>query len=166
MSSFEPKCLCKSCNNPFDHVTAGHMCSCCGKYGHGSVECENKELISAMTLLTSEHKISENKQCTVVNCETKWTHTNASHYYTYNEGENMDTSFTAENIEIIKNVSSYAIIKCPMCRTQNYVSSRQKKVRGLEDTCKICYDRTAEIYFPQYGHVNSCSVCFKFLNGI
>ena len=43
--------ICKAINCRFKttHITAGHKCGKCGKYGHGQVECGNLNLMNGVT---------------------------------------------------------------------------------------------------------------------
>ena len=35
-------CKVAGCRHPHNHVTLGHLCGKCGKYGHGQMECGNQ----------------------------------------------------------------------------------------------------------------------------
>ena len=50
-------------------------------------------------------------------------------------------------------------VKCPICRTSNYISNNIKKVKGLDIKCCICDDNNADIHFNEYSHINSCHEC-------
>ena len=50
-------------------------------------------------------------------------------------------------------------VKCPICRTSNYISNNIKKVKGLDIKCCICDDNNADIHFNECSHINSCHEC-------
>lgn len=39
MQALKVYCSVKECRFPCYHVTSGHKCGNCGKYGHGVIEC-------------------------------------------------------------------------------------------------------------------------------
>ena len=58
--------------------------------------------------------------------------------------------------------SSDRVIQCPICRTDNKMSSI-KPVYGTEEKCKICFDENVTKFFGECGHLVSCNGCFESL---
>jgi hypothetical protein len=54
------------------------------------------------------------------------------------------------------------VIQCPICRTDNLVTSI-KPVYGSEEKCKICFDENVTKFFGECGHLVSCNDCFESL---
>ena len=54
------------------------------------------------------------------------------------------------------------IIQCPICRTDNQISSI-KTVYGAEEKCKICFDENITKFFGECGHLVACNACFESL---
>ena len=61
-------CQVRHCRFSNTHVTMGHKCGKCGKYGHGVLECNNLGLIN--TLCPYKNNILPEKDwCSVPNCK-------------------------------------------------------------------------------------------------
>ena len=54
-------------------------------------------------------------------------------------------------------------VKCPICKQENRIKRNQQKVYGLSESCVVCMDNTANIFFPSCGHVCTCSKCLNLL---
>ena len=72
-------CKAKYCNYANSHVTSGHKCGICNKYGHGQIECQNKDMINNLKKYYKDILLPEN-QCTFINCKHKETHSTISHH--------------------------------------------------------------------------------------
>jgi hypothetical protein len=73
--------LCKvsKCRFNSSHVTKGHKCGKCKKYGHGEIECNNYNEINK--LKEFYHQVIENK-CTFGGCQYSHLHTTDAHHCT------------------------------------------------------------------------------------
>ena len=131
-------CKVDECRYASFHVTKGHQCGKCKKFGHGEIECKSRFRID----LLKQHycdSLPINKYCTVANCKYKSLHITSGHkfYVTYNK------------------------IKCPICNKINTIKSNHKKIFGLEEKCKICMINNIEAYLPQCGHTVMCFICMN-----
>lgn len=54
-------------------------------------------------------------------------------------------------------------VRCPLCREMSSISSKQKKVVGLDTQCCVCRDNVVQVYFNGCGHVCVCLECLKRL---
>lgn len=136
-------CHVENCKYPTTHITQGHKCIKCTKYGHGEKEC--KSTIKKMLLRDKfDCLVPFNKRCTYDNCKNRIYHTKEYH-------------------DIIHNLNKKYIIKCPICNMKNTYNSEQKKVYGIEEKCKICLTNTICIYLKNCGHTVMCEECFIIL---
>ena len=75
-------CLVKNCRYPNTHVTTGHMCGTCHKYGHGMMEHHNpiyqKELEEKFKMIDNSLPVA--KHCTIEGCYYCAHHTTEGHY--------------------------------------------------------------------------------------
>lgn len=144
-------CLVKNCRFPMTHITQGHKCFC-GAYGHGQIECGDKNAIEFLESAANNSKIGlpKNLHCNIIGCVTKYTHTRESHICEKcNWRENCSPS--CEN--------NYYTIKCPSCRKNNKIQQNQKLVIELNIDCVVCAENKANVFFPDCGHMNVCIEC-------
>lgn len=150
--------LCKvsGCRFSDSHVTKGHLCGGCYKYGHGLCECKNdvkkKNLIKFYNDI-----ISDDKQCTFGGCKYKKLHTTEAHqcYMCKGRTHSKNTCPLTYN-KLID-------IKCPICKQINFINKNQQKIYGVSDTCVVCLTNTVNVFFPNCGHVCICSDCIKIV---
>ena len=144
--------LCKvsECRYSNTHVTGGHKCGKCEKYGHGIIECYSQYKINQLLRFCNDIMPVE-LQCRVENCI----------YYEYH-------SIDAHNCKICKKRDSHSErncplkifkINCPICRTENTIKNDGKKIYGLSDKCSICFENNVNILFPECCHVCICKEC-------
>lgn len=141
-------CKVEKCRYNKTHVTIGHKCGKCGKYGHGRIECGNYDKLEA--LACDRSILPEKMRCDVKGCKYAHIHTREGHLMVSPDESKEKT------IEYI--------IKCPLCRTDNKITDTQKKVTGISDTCAVCMSSKAEVYFPECGHVCICVGCAEKMN--
>ena len=70
-------CSVYKCKFPYYHTKDGHQCGECKKYGHGLVECNNP--LKMTHLQSCIDSIPQDKQCNVIDCQYKTSHTNEGH---------------------------------------------------------------------------------------
>lgn len=152
-------CLVRNCRFPDKHLTKGHQCSKCKKFGHGLLECENvlyrDQLLYELNLYIIKFPID--LYCKVKNCLYKHNHTTESHIC------NLCNKRTHDLNHECNNINSVYKINCPSCRKENIIPVSQLPTFGSETNCVICYDK-ANVYLPQCGHVNICLSCVKTLD--
>ncbi len=143
-------CKAGYCKYKLTHVTKGHKCGICGKFGHGNAECNNN--ISVYKLEKFHNEILPNDiQCTVYNCWAKEYHTIDAHYCP-NCG--VRDPHDSDSCKKTYNIS------CPICRTHNTITN-PVIIKGLSDECCICYATNVEILFPACKH---CVICMECLD--
>lgn len=71
-------CKVKYCRFPNKHTTSGHQCGICKKFGHGQMECMDKNQINNLKKYNHD-KLPNNMQCTYIDCTHKHNHTSESH---------------------------------------------------------------------------------------
>ncbi len=132
------------------HTTKGHKCGKCNNYGHGQLEC-NMLLLRERLRKYWHEEIKENERCNFINCNYRNYHKTLGHecIICYEFGHISD------NCE-----KKTKIIKCPICRTDNNIRIKQKKIKGLNDECCICMENKVEVYLDICGHVCICYECF------
>lgn len=152
-------CLIQGCRFPKYHLSSGHYCLKCGKFGHGRIECGNNDKMSNLRKLINNCDnfiIPKHLHCSVIGCKFRENHTTSSHVCSFCKGSGHSY------LNCPLNTQSYHI-QCPLCRTHNIVKRNQKTVTGLDTDCSVCYDNKACVYFPDCGHVTVCSTCAKEL---
>jgi hypothetical protein len=141
-------CKVAECRFSFSHVTKGHKCGKCKKYGHGEIECSNG--IKLNELIKFYNDTIDNK-CMFGGCKYSHLHkTDAHHCSKCNQ--RLHSNITCGNlINII----------CPLCKQNNCITYEQKKIVGLDIKCCVCLENNVEIYMPTCGHTCLCGVCFN-----
>ena len=134
------------CRFPHKHTTRGHKCGKCNKFGHGQVECGNKKMILKLNNYFND-VLPIDKQCTFIDCKHKHNHTSDSHLCSLCGERHFDNTCNIKKFE------------CPICRTDGDAKNIFE-VKGNDDTCKICLDNNAEVYFPNCKHICCCKKCF------
>lgn len=145
-------CKVAYCRFSFSHVTNGHKCGRCGKYGHGDAECRNQANIRFLENYIHDI-LPEDKQCKIIDCKYKELHTNDAHHCP-KCNKRIDHAIKDCNIPIK--------VKCPLCRIDNTIS-KYKKIIGLSEKCCICLENNIEIDFPDCPH---CCICLECLHQI
>jgi hypothetical protein len=83
-------CRCEECTYPTSHMTIAHKCGICGGFGHGLLECGDKERLKRLRrnvrkqarIETTEPRLEsfpKKLQCTNAKCKYKQTHSIGSH---------------------------------------------------------------------------------------
>lgn len=145
-------CMVEECRFNTSHVTSGHKCGNCGRFGHGILECNN--YIKLNRLSKYYYKVLEyNDRCSVYDCMYSKNHKTEAHHCGL-----CGLRTTHSYRECPQNCKE---IKCPICRTDNNIKISQKKILGLTDLCSICLDNNVEILFPECNHCCICKECFE-----
>lgn len=146
-------CKVTNCKFPNLHVTLGHKCERCCKYGHGEFECNKLEKI--IYLEKFDNTLPLLLQCKFGGCKYYKYHTTQNHQCSlcteYLHSNNSCPLLINNNIEII----------CPICLKLNIIPEKQQKIYGSSDICAVCMDNPVEVFFPACGHVCICINCFK-----
>ena len=147
-------CHVNGCNYPLQHVTYGHKCGNCGKYGHGRMECNKPNLIKNLYKY-GDYILPKNKRCRIYNCKKKWSHTTETHICE-----------TCNNIGKCNCDNTNLKFLCIICRKENIIKNNQIKIYNSDNKCLICLENNVEIYQPNCGHLCYCIDCFEKNNGI
>jgi len=150
-------CQVYDCRFPKSHVTKGHLCGSCFKYGHGICECPN-ELNKNKLVNFYKDQMPDNNHCTFGGCKYKNLHSTESHHCEGCNGRlhSKNTCPSVINDKLID-------IKCPVCKKNNLVNKNQHTVYGISDTCVVCMCNSANIFFINCRHVCVCTDCIKIL---
>ena len=144
---------CKASNCRFNttHTTRAHKCGNCNEYGHGQLECYS---ISSKENLKKYWNdiIDQNERCTIEGC-------NNYYHKTIAHPCNICQDY-GHNTDNCPNDNRTKTLNCPICRTLNTIKIKQKKIKGLEETCCICIDNKVEVFLQECGHVCICYDCF------
>ena len=93
-------CNCKGCNYPDQHITFYHQCGTCNGFGHGQIECSNPELL--LNIKRDDFRsITPTRQCTIIGCKKKQSHTNMSHSDSYQK--QYESTLSLQDLEWMKN---------------------------------------------------------------
>lgn len=151
-------CKVSGCRYKHSHVTNGHRCGNCKKYGHGIVECGNDLLIKLLNNRSTNDIFPNNKYCNIENCKFKHLHSSRAHHCKFC-GQNHSSKECPTKIGIT--LEKKYELKCPICKTKNTIGHKFQKVYGCDNTCCICLDNKVEIFLPNCGHVCMCLECLK-----
>ena len=150
------KCRVIGCEYPHTHITSGHLCSICGNYGHGQIECSNSYLVYKLYDKSKYDYIPYRLQCRSPGCLTKHNHTIDYHIcelcYQYHSKK-----YCPKN----KKDNTDHTIDCPICRKINNINLEDSKVFGLTEQCKICLTNEVNILLPECKHCCLCLDCAK-----
>lgn len=72
-------CKVRKCRYRETHITSGHQCGSCGKYGHGRIECGNTLLCDKLKNVSENQYLSDNNMCSVNHCKYSKYHTLEGH---------------------------------------------------------------------------------------
>ena len=176
-------CKVIECRFAWSHVTQGHRCGKCGRYGHGEVECGNRSLINDLHQLSANDQLPHSKHCQMRYCSYRWSHETIAHYCRFchlnhncsqcligqtpfiqnHEAGDMGPATKSLGVSPSQN-HNILIIECPICRAKNQIKNDQKLVFGIQDECVVCKENNAQIYFPACGHVCVCQLCSEQMN--
>ena len=72
-------CKVKNCRFKYNHITSGHQCEKCLKYGHGIHECGSFDKICLLQDLSKNDELKKNNFCKIIGCKFYWTHNTDRH---------------------------------------------------------------------------------------
>ena len=81
ISVLKMSCKVRGCRFSTTHVTSFHQCGTCRMFGHGQVECNDREAIKQ--LQNHSHDVLTENLCQVENCTHKNKHTTSGHCCPY-----------------------------------------------------------------------------------
>ena len=178
------KCLVLECRFSRFHLTAGHKCGTCRRYGHGQYECGRGGKIAELKEKTRSDILSDDEMCDVVACTHKYNHLTQSHQcstcrrvysnctcggcITNDEVHRARDSLAAgAAVAPVEEKVTTCKVLCPICRVDNdVVSVEDCKIFGLEQKCSVCMDKTLEMRLPQCKHACLCMGCFGTLSRV
>lgn len=73
-------CFVMGCKHVNSHITCGHRCKLCKKYGRGLYECGDIELIKNLSHSVAGDTYSASKWCTVLKCKDCTNHSTEAHH--------------------------------------------------------------------------------------
>lgn len=167
MQSITTRCIVKGCRYKECHVSKGHQCGTCNKFGHGQLECSNVELMNKLLAHPKYNDIlPEYKQCTRSKCKYKEYHQTHGHmcklcnnkHSKYNCMHNAE--FIQRQTNKLNNIAGhkYSII-CPKCRQKNHINDDNFTSDKIH-TCIICLsDNVESVFLPTCRHSNICKEC-------
>ena len=147
------KCMVQGCRFSAFHLTDGHKCGYCGKYGHGQCECSKPTKIKKLQEKSKNIFIDEDKQCKVIGCKYKNNHTTESH--NCKKCSKVYSSCYCGNCPTI-----LVKVKCPICRKVNKIVE-DVLIFGIEQKCTICMSNEINICLPECKHACLCTPCFN-----
>jgi hypothetical protein len=145
-------CKVFDCRYSNTHTTIAHKCGSCGLTGHGQTECGHSDKIKKLEKYYGD-RIPKNYNCLFSGCDKYFTHTSEAHCCS-----NCNERLHGPNTCPKKQIKNYKL-KCPLCKTNNIVSSKQTKILGLSESCCVCMDSNVNIFLPSCGHVCLCHNC-------
>lgn len=153
-------CKVLGCRYPHTHSSIAHKCGVCNRFGHGLLECNDRDAQDTLRAIPEySHILPTSIQCTIPNCNRKWSHTTEAHHcYTCGGRGLQHTPTCPENVSQINNTTTNIInIQCPHCKTNGNVDLNFELFTGTE--CTICMNQTRMIVFDTCRHANICKEC-------
>lgn len=163
-------CQVIDCRFSYTHVTKGHQCGICKKFGHGQLECGNQILIKDLKNYDNDN-LPEHLCCKRPYCAYPKLHTTSAHKCVLCNGfhskYNCPTSpdfikrKADELLAYSNKINSIEYkLKCPTCKKENTISTNKNTAYSLDSECIICCTNKVDVFFP-CGHVNVCWECVK-----
>lgn len=149
------RCKVSDCRFSWSHVTRGHKCGVCKRYGHGELECGSNFRRERLRVYYDD-VVPNDRICEVDDCEYKFYHTTDAHHC---PKCNKREAHTLESCQLSKTV------RCPICRTENTINN-PTTVMGLKEECAICMDKNAQVLFPTCKHCCVCVSCYEKLDAV
>ena len=181
-------CKAKNCRFNISHVTQGHRCGKCKKFGHGDNECENTQKIINLKKETINDQMTYDDHCKITECKYKWSHNTSAHHCRlcdkrehgmstcplnrrnkrkaesdssiYNRWDNDSILFATPKKEET-NQSNYCV-KCPTCRAYSNFENITKIF--VDSQCIVCMDEKAQVLLPECSHLCICAICCDKMN--
>jgi hypothetical protein len=141
-------CRVKHCRFSSTHVTAGHRCGTCGRFGHGQLECGSRHKISQLSAYLGE-RVSNS--CTVPGCLRPWTHESCGHHCG-TCGHRSDGTCCAPQ-------SATSTVQCPVCKENNDVNHDDLAVAYTGADCVVCFETGPCVLFGTCRHCVVCASC-------
>jgi hypothetical protein len=176
------KCLCAECRFPDSHVTSAHCCGVCKQFEHGLLECGKLANVEKLRDLSRGHMLHPSQWCTIVGCEYRYTHNNASHHCSYckdREHSITQCEKVSSSILATRNLTKcngndiepkLHKLKCPMCNVVGNVSETPTTIelKGIDNnaeslSCIFCNIRNKTVVFKCCNQVVSCKPCYLTL---
>jgi hypothetical protein len=158
-------CLVAGCRFSSTHLTCSHQCTRCKRFGHGQIECRNREKREELQqrIGVSNIRLPQNLYCAINNCRSSWSHTTSAHIcMVCGEREHGQSTCpqNRNNQQSNQNAQNFYRINCPFCRMENSISVNQKTTVGHGEECVVCFGQ-ANMFLPNCGHINICLECVK-----
>ena len=159
-----PLCKVFKCKFSESHVTYGHQCGSCKKFGHGQYECRHINKINALKY--HNDMLPQYLECKRPYCQHKNKHLTNCHKcnicFGFHSEYNCKLSIEfAERKKIeLSIINPKLTVECPTCKQKCTIFINQNKVYGLDNKCIICMDNIVNVFLP-CGHVNICLECTK-----
>lgn len=150
-------CKVQNCRFPHSHVTSGHRCGTCHKYGHGQLECSHSDKINFLKTNYGGEIMPKNKRCSIEGCLNFWSHSKSAHHCLHCNNREHG-KYNCPHVE------SYWQVDCPICRKENKINTKQKIIFGSITDCCCCMTEKANVFLPECGHLCICRNCCKILD--
>lgn len=150
-------CKVYACRFSESHVTRGHCCGKCQKYGHGSFECNKTDYRKDLIKYFNDELPNEIK-CKFGGCKYYKYHTTEAHHCENCMGRLHSKETCPETLD--KPIK----VKCPICKQDNIINKNQQKIYGVSDICSVCMENKVSVFFPNCGHVCVCNQCVNIIS--
>lgn len=149
-------CRVRGCRHASTHVTMGHRCGACGRFGHGQLECLRRDRISELFDLYKDDRIST--PCDVSGCRAPWTHAAVAHHCdTCHARGGCECSAPSSRAAASQSLSR----RCPTCRQTSDVDVSVSVFTGTD--CAVCLDAGPVVVFSTCRHATVCAACVERL---
>lgn len=179
-------CKIKDCKYKHFHTTEGHICKYCNtihkedecivfdldesnvKYG----SCYNTDDIKKEFLhldnvfktiqLGMGHQIFITKKNGIFKCIYMDPHSWGQYNADFSKKNKQIFDNLIKDLREINSEENKFNVECPICRMNND-SSQVKEILGLEDKCKVCFEKNINIVFLNCKHACVCNTCLDMI---
>ncbi len=155
-------CKVRECRFSDSHVTLGHKCGTCNKYGHGQLECSDECDIHELYESTKDDELKTKDQCTSTDCKHAKYHKNHGHYCDDCKSFHIKQLCKKHITKTTKQAKILYSITCPHCKVTSIITTANKSTLNIhtDSQCSICTDNEVNICLP----CKCAKICNKCLD--
>lgn len=179
-------CKVKDCKYKYFHTTEGHICKYCNTI-HTDDDCNvfdledsnkrygscyniddikkeflHKDNVFKTVQLGMGHQIFITKRNGIFKCIYMDPHDWGQYNAEFSIKSRKIFDKLIEDLNEIDGDGYQFTVECPICRTSNN-NTEIEKIVGLEETCKVCYDKKIDTIFMKCHHACICNTCLDMI---
>ena len=149
-------CNVRQCRFPTTHVTMGHQCGRCNRYGHGQRECGNSSAMDTLYRTFGGDTIPTSVRCTRADCCFTQLHTLEGHKC--NRCDRVGSNCVCVRDPPAPPDLVLSNVCCPHCKQASSVNLDRQVY--TDTPCAICFEDTSQkVIFERCAHALICRQC-------